>query len=107
MRFFCGKLAVSLGLISNYGYTDGSGDWYVSVDSEKCNACEKCVAACPQQMFGMAEDDYGQNVAVIKEEHRKKVKYDCAPCHPVGGGPTQPCVKACEPGAIKLIRKPK
>lgn len=107
MRFFCGKLALHLGYIANYGYTDGSGDWYVSVDSEKCNACKKCLATCPQQMFEMAEDDYGDTVVVVKDEYRKKVKYDCAPCHPAGGGASQPCILACEPGAIKLIRKPK
>ena len=26
-------------MIANYGFKDGSGDWYVAFDTDKCNGC--------------------------------------------------------------------
>ena len=31
-------------MIANYGYKDGSGDWFISIDTDRCNGCGKC---CP------------------------------------------------------------
>jgi hypothetical protein len=36
-------------------------------------------------------------VATVTEEHRKKIKYSCAPCKPEA---SPPCVLACERRAI-------
>jgi hypothetical protein len=62
---------------ANYGYMDGSGNFFITIDT-----------------------DYDDEVAAIKEEHRKKVKYDCGPCKPITDRPPLPCVAACTPGAI-------
>ena len=50
------------------------------------------------------EDDFDpmseETVAAVREEERKKLKYDCAPCKPGYGETPPPCVSACEEGAI-------
>lgn len=90
-----------MGYIANYGYTDGSGDWYISIDTGKCDGCKKCEEACPQQLFEVVLDDYDDMVAMVKEEHRKSIKYLCGPCKPTTGRKELPCVLACQPAAIK------
>ena len=90
-------------MIANYGYMDGSGDYYITIDTDKCMDCEThdCLAACPKDMFLIEEDDYDDEVALIKQEFRKKVKYECSECKPMNDRPKLPCVVACPPGAIR------
>ena len=87
-----------------YGYTDGAGDWYVIVDSDRCDGCARCVEACPERLFEVRENELDpmsdEPVAAVKDEHRKKIRYSCAPCRPGCGDKPAPCVAACEPGAI-------
>lgn len=90
-----------MGYIANYGYKDGSGDYFISIDTGKCNGCGKCVEACPEDAFEVILDDYDDEVAQIKVKHRKNLKYLCGPCKPVSNRPELPCVKACEEGAIQ------
>jgi ferredoxin len=94
------RLTVMPGYIANYGYTDGSGDYYLIVDTDKCDGCAKCVDACPQDVLVVEEDDYDDLVALVKEEHRKNLKYVCAPCKPVSGERDLKCQAACPSGAI-------
>jgi ferredoxin len=89
-----------LGYIANYGYTDGSGTYLISIDSGKCNGCGDCITACPQGLFEVAPDDYDDMVARVKDEYRKDLKYLCGPCKPVSGRKELPCISACKPGAI-------
>jgi Fe-S-cluster-containing hydrogenase component 2 len=88
---------------ANYGYMDGSGEYYITIDTDLCTQCDHhaCVDACPVGLFEIITDDYDDEVASVKEEHRKKVKYDCGPCKPVTDRPALPCVVACTPGAIE------
>jgi len=87
---------------ANYGYTDGSGEFYITIDTDLCVKCSEhwCVDACPVGLFEIIVDDYDDEVAAIKDDHRKKLKYDCAPCKPVSGRPPLPCVQACTLCAI-------
>ena len=89
-------------MIANYGYMDGSGEYYISIDTDKCVECESraCVTACPKEMFAIEPDDYDDEVALIKEPFRHKIKYECAPCKPVSDRPPLPCIAACPLGAI-------
>ncbi len=88
-------------MLANYGYTDGSGTFYITLDTDKCNGCGDCVEACPQHMFVVEPDDYDDEKALIKESVRKDVKYLCAPCKPLSGPRELPCQAACTPGAIE------
>jgi len=88
-------------MLANHGYTDASGDYYITIDTDLCNGCGECVSACPQHIFEIALDDYDEEKAEVKEEFRKNLKYLCAICKPVSGWKSLPCLDACEPQAMK------
>ena len=95
-------------VITYYGYTDGSGEYYIVIDAEKCNSCGECICACPQQALQMEEmfiDLEDKPVAAVIEEHRKKIRYTCSPCKPEEN--SIPCVESCKQKAISCIWKPK
>ena len=91
-------------MIAFYGFKDGSGDWFLSVDTDKCDGCGKCTAVCPARALEIADDEFDPfrdaKVARIKEEDRKKIRYTCAPCRPGYGVTAPPCATACSPNAI-------
>jgi len=87
-----------------YGYKDGSGTFYIIIDTDKCDGCGKCVEACPAGVLEIVENEFdieGGYMAAVKEEFKKKIKYVCAPCKPVGAKEPPPCIKACDKGAIE------
>jgi Fe-S-cluster-containing hydrogenase component 2 len=95
-------------IITYYGYTDGSGEYYIVIDAEKCNSCGDCIPACPQsalKLEAMFIDLEDKMVAAVTEEHRKKIRYICSPCKPETG--SIPCMEACSQKAITCIWKPK
>lgn len=94
-------------IITHYGYSNGSGDYYITVDTDKCNGCGKCVKQCPQlalQLETMLIDLEDKTVASVTEEHRKKIKYTCSSCKPETN--KAPCVLACASKAIKCTWNP-
>jgi len=94
-------------VIANYGYEDGSGFYYVTIDGDLCAKCSaySCVAACPQSVYAIEMDDYDDLVAVVTESARKRLRETCAPCKGRNGdGATErelPCTSACRAGAIR------
>ncbi|MDO8438646.1 MAG: hypothetical protein Q7S67_00195 [Telluria sp.] len=91
-------------MIANYGYKDGSGEYYISIDTDKCITCEAgraCLTGCPKGMFENMTDDYDDEVVQVKQQFRRTLAYDCAGCKPSGGHTSLPCTTACTPGAIK------
>ena len=94
-------------MIANYGYEDASGSYFISVDTGRGNGCGDCVVACPQSVLGLVDDygqgfvdDYGQTVVIVKEKHRKRLKYSCSPCKPAKQRRMLLCVLACRAKAI-------
>ncbi|MBW1695700.1 MAG: 4Fe-4S binding protein [Deltaproteobacteria bacterium] len=92
-------------MLANYGYKDGSGDYFITIDTDKCDGCGECVTACPAQVFAVADEDPNDPmredpVAVVADEKKKKLKYECNPCKPSSNRAVLPCVKACESAAI-------
>jgi ferredoxin len=87
-----------------YGFKDGSGDWFLIIVTEKCNGCGACVEMCPTHVLEVGEDEFDpfseEQVACVKDEKRKKIRYTCAPCKPGFGAEPTPCVAVSEPGAI-------
>ena len=91
-------------MIANYGYKDGSGEYYISIDTDKCIACgagRACLTGCPKGMFEIIADDYDDEVAAVKQAFRRSLGFDCTVCKPAGGYASLPCTTACTPGAIK------
>jgi len=90
-------------VIANYGYRDGSGDYYITIDTDRCVECEGrwCVAACPESLFQIVTDDYDDEVAIIVAERRKMLKERCSGCKSAGGYTDPPCTTACRPGAVE------
>jgi Fe-S-cluster-containing hydrogenase component 2 len=91
----------------HYGYIDGSGEYYVIIDSDKCNGCCKCVSQCPQKALEMITefiDFEDKTIAAVTEHHRKKIRYTCAGCKPAEN--KTPCILACSQKAISCVWKP-
>lgn len=92
-------------MIAHYGYQDGSGEFFIRIDTDRCNGCGHCAAACPAGVFEIREEDPNDPfreipVAVIQETERRKIKYACGLCKPPGDRPSLPCLTACKPGAL-------
>jgi NAD-dependent dihydropyrimidine dehydrogenase PreA subunit len=92
-------------MLANYGYQDGSGEYFITIDTEKCDGCGECVKLCPAGVFEVKEEDPHDPmregpVAVVAQDKRRKLKYECNPCKPSTNAPALPCVKACKAGAI-------
>jgi Fe-S-cluster-containing hydrogenase component 2 len=91
-------------MLANYGYKDGSGDYFITVDTDKCDGCAACVTACPCGVLEVGEDENDpfreEPVVRVSESHRKKIKYSCAPCKLVTGRKPLPCMESCDSAAI-------
>jgi ferredoxin len=61
----------------SYGYSDGTGDYYITVDTGKCDGCGKCVEACWAGNLEVGRNDQGQPKARVKETVRKKIHLTC------------------------------
>ena len=93
-------------IITYYGYSDGSGEYYVVIDSSKCTGCGKCLEKCPQSALEIVTqfiDLEDKTVVAINEKIRKKIKYTCSKC--LFEGKIAPCSKVCEENAISTIWK--
>jgi Fe-S-cluster-containing hydrogenase component 2 len=89
-------------MIANYGYRDAEGEFYITIDTDRCAECQgkPCVPACPKSLFIEEEDPYGDDVVAIDDAKRKKIKYECAECKPTQDRPPLPCVAACPYDAV-------
>lgn len=87
-------------MIVNYGYTDGSGEYYIVIDTDKCDGCGECVPACPQNVLELAEDDYGDIVAKVRDEVKSKVSYVCLGFNPGCSKNEANCRSVCKHDVI-------
>ncbi len=93
-------------MITHYGYSDGSGEYYITLDTIKCNGCGKCIQKCPQKALKFEtafENLEDKTVVGVNEEFRQKIKYTCAACKPETG--TTPCILSCQFKALKFTWK--
>jgi Fe-S-cluster-containing dehydrogenase component len=92
-------------MLTNYGYSDASGEYFITIDTDICDGCAACTISCPWGLFMVMDEDPNdplreEPVAVIKSEKATKLNYECAQCKPSINRTPLPCVLACEKGAI-------
>lgn len=92
-------------MIANYGYRDGLGDFFISVDAARCDGCAACARACPRGVMVVGEDPNDPfreaPVAMVSERHRNKLAESCAKCKAVTDVSRLACVAACRGGALE------
>ena len=94
-------------MLANYGYKDGAGDFFITIDTDKCDGCGECITVCPAGVLELVEDEFDidaeTDVVAVTKDHSKKIKYSCGQCKPSSGYAMTdlPCVKVCKPGAIQ------
>jgi ferredoxin len=64
-------------MLANYGYADASGDYYITIDTDKCNGCGECAQICPKDIFEMVLDDYDEKVPIVREEVCRQLGHEC------------------------------
>jgi predicted CoA-substrate-specific enzyme activase len=84
----------------HYGYSDGTGDYFITIDASRCDGCGECVPACPSEVFAVAEDDNGQLKAKVKEGARKKLALLCPGFQPCSNTHKLNCHYVCSKDAI-------
>jgi Na+-translocating ferredoxin:NAD+ oxidoreductase RNF subunit RnfB len=73
-------------------------DGIAKVDKEKCKACGKCIAACPQHIISMVPYDAAYIVSCRNEEKGKDVMKECS----IGCIACHICEKNCPEHAITV-----
>jgi NAD-dependent dihydropyrimidine dehydrogenase PreA subunit len=86
------------GMKVNYGYSDGTGDYFITIDTSTCDGCAECVKVCPSGLYVIASDEGGKPRAAIKEDLRKKIAIKCPGLK--NCGQAQNCHTVCAKNAI-------
>lgn len=73
-------------------------DGIAFVDKEKCTACSKCVAECPNNIIELVPYTSEQHVRCSSKDKGKDVKLSCS----IGCIACKMCEKVCPTGAIKV-----
>jgi len=89
------------GMKIQYGYSDGTGEYFVTVDTALCTGCGECVEVCPADIFRLEPNDAGEDKAVVKAETRKKLAVLCPGADACLASNGANCHSVCEPGAVE------
>ena len=82
-----------------YGYSDGTGDYFITIDTARCNGCEECVSTCPEGILTILGEDGEKPRAGVREEIRKKLAYACPGFKTCSANEIN-CHRACQQNAI-------
>jgi len=61
----------------SYGYSDGTGEYFITIDKGLCDGCGECVTVCPENVFVLAQDGTEDMKAVVQEAVRQKLAFTC------------------------------
>jgi predicted CoA-substrate-specific enzyme activase len=86
-----------------YGYSDGTGEYYITVDAAACDGCGKCVEVCPAGILELADNEQGKAAAVVKEDARKKLHLLCPGFKACSEQHEDNCHSVCPQNAITHI----
>jgi len=84
----------------HYGFTDATGDYFISVDGAKCDGCGDCVPVCPSGLLTIAAVDGTGLKAVVKDNLRKRIAVMCPGNMACGASRSNHCQSACKKGAL-------
>jgi benzoyl-CoA reductase subunit A len=68
---------IKRGMKVNYGFTDATGDYYITIDTSKCDGCGECVDVCPSGLLTVINEDGTGPKAKVKDELKKKMSILC------------------------------
>ena len=85
---------------AQYGYSDATGEYFITVDGPLCDGCGKCVDACPAGLLAMEKMD-GAARPVVKREMSKRLGFLCPGYDVCRARNSLNCHSACTKGAIK------
>lgn len=84
----------------SYGYSDGTGEYYITVDTAKCDGCGKCTEACYAGNLEVTGNNQEQLKARIKEDVRKRIHLTCPGYKTCSASHSFNCHSACSRDAI-------
>jgi len=82
-----------------YGYSDGTGDYFITIDTGLCDGCGECTRVCPAGIFAMSEDS-GHPRAVVRDELRKKLSFLCPGFQSCSSEHKTNCHSVCQKDAL-------
>ena len=85
-----------------YGYNDGTGDYFITIDLESCDGCGECVSACPAAIFEVVHEDGRQPIARVTEAARKRLSILCPGYRSCSSNHETNCLSICQYDAISL-----
>jgi len=85
----------------SYGYSDGTGEYFITFDTGKCDGCGKCVEACPAGLLEVGANDHGQPKGRVKDAVRKKIHLACPGFKACSAANQVNCHSACPNNAIR------
>ena len=100
---FAGERCEGLGTHSmkvNYGYTDGTGEYFIEIDASRCDGCGDCVKACPAGILIVGRENGIQPKVELKKDARKKLALLCPGFHSCSHIHETNCHSVCSKDAI-------
>ncbi|MBI2854298.1 MAG: 4Fe-4S binding protein [Chloroflexi bacterium] len=85
---------------AQYGYSDGTGDYFITVDNGACDGCGKCVISCPAHVFELVGNGSSESKAAVKDSCRKKLALVCPGFTSCSHSHASNCHSVCGKGAL-------
>jgi predicted CoA-substrate-specific enzyme activase len=85
---------------AQYGYNDATGDYYITIDLNRCDGCGKCVLACPAAVFEVVQENGRQPKARVMEAVRKRLSIVCPGYRICNNDRKDNCQSVCQQNAI-------
>ncbi len=85
-----------------YGYDDGSGDYFITVDLARCDGCGKCVPVCPASIFEIVTENGQKPKARVAEAVRKRLSVLCPGYRVCSGTREANCQGVCRHDALSF-----
>jgi predicted CoA-substrate-specific enzyme activase len=83
-----------------YGYSDGTGEYFITIDTDLCDGCGECITICPAGVLTIGKDDDGQLKCKVRDEVRKKLALLCPGFQTCSSGHKVNCHSVCQKNAI-------